>query len=61
MDAKIVEQQLDALLALEDGLGAWALQFIEDMAVRRNAHADWAERLSQRQIDKLEELYERHC
>ena len=47
--------QLDALLALEDGLSEWELSFIEDLSHRRERP------LTDKQADKLRDIYEKLC
>lgn len=53
--------QLDALLELEDGLSEWEVGFVEDMANRRKADPNWVDRLTQKQIDCIERIYEKRC
>lgn len=44
------------LLCLEDGMTAWEVEFIEDMAER----ASWGG-LRPKQKEKLIEIYDKHC
>lgn len=46
---------LDDLLAVEDGLSEWEVEFIDSLD--RNRDVD----LSDKQADKLKQLHERHC
>ena len=49
------ETMLDDLLALESGLSAWEMDFLDSLAERD------LDRLSDRQAEILEELWLDHC
>lgn len=43
-------------------LNDWAVEFVDSMLQRRDADPDlWERRLSEKQLAKLRELWERHC
>jgi len=46
---------LDDLLQCDGGLSGWEMSFIEDMDAKRNL--EW----SPKQIEKLDQIYERVC
>ena len=51
------EKMLDALLDLEDGLSPWEVEFVDSIdKQRRRGHG-----LSLGQLQKLREIYDRHC
>lgn len=48
-------KKLDELLELEDGLSDWEVGFIENLSTQRS------NALSDRQADKLQQIWERLC
>lgn len=52
--------QLKALLALEQGLSAWEVEFIESLGKKLDKYKRLAGHISDRQRYKLEELYNKH-
>jgi hypothetical protein len=72
--ARAASGQLDDLLALEDGLTPWEVEFVERLANERKAlRADdaglgqdaadeaWYEQLTRSVVDKLQEVYDERC
>lgn len=54
-----VDDMLAALLEMDDSvLSGWEMDFVSDVYRQREAKQ---RDLTPRQIEKLEELYERHC
>lgn len=55
---RICKDLLEELLAIDAGLSRWEVQFIEDISHRLE---DDLAVLTDKQLDKIEEIYYRHC
>lgn len=62
MTTEKLTSMLNNLLAVESGLSSWELEFIESLDAKRDDDNDmlYETLLTERQQDKLRELWEKH-
>jgi len=54
-----VDKMINDLCRLEEGLSRWEVDFVDSLARQRQDDPD--RKLTFNQVNKLEELWEKHC
>jgi hypothetical protein len=61
MEEPTVEEMIEELEAKDSGLSPWELDFVDSVRGRFDEEDDDNNGLTEKQVDKLKEVWERHC